>query len=131
VNSNFITHASKGFHEVTHSIANNRDFLCTEFDGTICLASLAIVVSTCSDHDQGWMIGVANNAGRLGPPVFRDAIGSRFGSCTLCFRIVLLKSLWTTLGLHIIICDVCHVFFKIKQKLFANVRKRLLNDINV
>ena len=40
-------------HTLLTTIRNNRDFLCIAFDGTICLASLAKVVLTVSDHGEG------------------------------------------------------------------------------
>ena len=42
-------------HTLLTTIRNNPDFLCIAFDGTICLASLAKVVLTVSDHDE-WLI---------------------------------------------------------------------------
>jgi len=42
-------------HTLLITIRNNRDFLCIAFDATICLASLADVVLTVSDHDE-WLI---------------------------------------------------------------------------
>jgi len=61
-------------------------------------------------------------------PLFQRLCGSLFWSFKISLCKVLLKSIWTTLEPHFIRSEGSHMFFKIKQKLHANVPKGAFNN---